>query len=62
MKDILEGNRALFDSRSRLDIRNNVITYQVERAFEMVAQETQIQQMFEMLSQLVYLLERIPII
>ena len=61
MKDILEDNRLLFDSRSRLDIRNNLITYQLERAFGMVAQEKQIQQMLEMLSQLVYLLERLPI-
>jgi hypothetical protein len=61
IKDILESNRSLFDSRSRLDIRNNVITYQIERAFEMVAQERQIQQILEMLSRLVYLLERIPI-
>jgi hypothetical protein len=53
---------AVFVLQRSLQVANNVITYQLERAFEMVAQEKQIQQMLEMLSQLVYLLERVPII
>lgn len=61
IKNILEVNRVLFDSRSRLDVRDNTISYQMTRSLEMNAQDKQIDQILEMLLQLTYLLERVPI-